>query len=152
SGSLVRTIVGLAIVLLVIYGVYWVLKQVKASREETAKGDGLMTVASLGLGPNRALHLVRAGHEVILVGVAEHAITPIRSYTEAEAIAAGLLDMPEIDTDGEVIEGEARELTTSTPSIRDFLPVLRPKAGATAAKPVTLQALLGQLKEKTVRS
>src|SRR3954452_19306240 len=34
SGGLVRTIVGLAIVIGVIYGLYWVLKQVKASREE----------------------------------------------------------------------------------------------------------------------
>ena len=34
GGSLVRTIVGLAVVIGVIYGLYWVLKQVKSSREE----------------------------------------------------------------------------------------------------------------------
>src|SRR4051812_50103846 len=40
GGGLVRTIVGLAIVLAVIYGLYWVLKHVKASRETTATGQG----------------------------------------------------------------------------------------------------------------
>ena len=65
SGGLVRTIVGLAIVLGVIYGLYWVLKQVKSSREATATGQGLETVATLPLGTNRSLHLVRAGDEVV---------------------------------------------------------------------------------------
>src|SRR5204863_8428814 len=49
GGSLVRTFVGLAIVLAVIYGVYWVLKQVKASREERSSGSGLASVATLPL-------------------------------------------------------------------------------------------------------
>jgi len=91
SGSLVRTIVGLAIVLGVIYGLYWVLKQVKASREEQASGNGLQPVATLPLGGNRSLQLVRAGQEVVLVGVAEHSVTPIRTYGENEARALGLL-------------------------------------------------------------
>ena len=52
SGGLVRTIVGLAIVIGVIYGLYWVLKQVKASREDKAPGSGLKTLATLPLGPN----------------------------------------------------------------------------------------------------
>src|SRR5262245_39589564 len=45
GGGLVRTIVGLAIVIGVIYGLYWILKQVKAAREETASGEGLQTLA-----------------------------------------------------------------------------------------------------------
>ncbi len=94
GGSLVRTIVGLAIVLAVIYGLYWVLKQVKASKESTASGAGLETLATLPLGPGRALHLVRAGTEIVLVGTAEHGVTPIRRYSEAEARALGLLDTP----------------------------------------------------------
>jgi flagellar protein FliO/FliZ len=91
SGGLVRTIVGLAIVMAVIYGLYWVLKQVKASREATAEGSGLKTLATLPLGQNRAMHLVRAGDEVVLVGVGEHGVTPIRTYGEHEARALGLL-------------------------------------------------------------
>ena len=92
GGSIVRTIVGLAVVIGVIYGLTWVLRQVKASKTTDAAGSGLATVASLPLGQNRSLHLVRAGDELVLVGAGEHGVTPIRTYTEAEARRAGLLD------------------------------------------------------------
>jgi len=91
GGGLVRTFVGLAIVLAVIYGVAWVLKQVKSSKEERRRGSGLESTAVVPLGPNRALHLVRAGRELVLVGVAEHGVTPIRTYTEEEALELGLI-------------------------------------------------------------
>ncbi len=91
GGSLVRTFVGLAVVVAVIYGLYWVLRQVKSSREERAVGSGLSSQAVVPLGPNRSLHLVRAGTELVLLGVAEHGVTPIRTYSEAEATAAGLI-------------------------------------------------------------
>ena len=91
GGGLVRTIVGLAVVIGVIYGLYWVLKQVKSSREERASGSGLGTLATLPLGPNRSLHLVRAGGEVVLLGAGEGGVTPIRTYGENEARALGLL-------------------------------------------------------------
>ena len=99
SGSLVRTFVGLAIVLAVIYGIAWVLKQVKRSKEDRGQGTSLETTAVVALGPNRSLHLVRAGRELVLVGVAEHGVTPIRTYTEEEAIELGLIaeDDPELD-------------------------------------------------------
>jgi flagellar protein FliO/FliZ len=91
GGNLVRTIVGLAIVLAVILALRWVLKQVKASREEKASGTGLAPVAALPLGSNRSLHVVRAGREVLVVGSGEHGVTPVRSYGESEARALGLL-------------------------------------------------------------
>jgi flagellar protein FliO/FliZ len=69
-----------------------VLRQVKASKESGAEGGGLQSIATLPLGPNRSLHLVRAGDELVLVGAGEHGVTPIRTYTEAEARALGLLD------------------------------------------------------------
>src|SRR5215207_7321657 len=47
GGSLVRTIVGLAVVLGVIYGLYWVLKQVKNAKDTAHAGEALETVASL---------------------------------------------------------------------------------------------------------
>src|SRR4051795_9139311 len=99
GGSIVRTIVGLAIVIAVIYGLYWVLKQVKSSREEKASGDGLAAIATLPLGPNRSLQLVRAGRELVLVGVSEHGVTPVRTYSEDEAEAVGLLDPDAGDDD-----------------------------------------------------
>jgi flagellar protein FliO/FliZ len=101
GGSLVRTVVGLAIVIAVIYGLYWVLKQVKASKEEKASGQGLSAIATLPLGPNRTLQLVRAGRELVLVGVSEHGVTPVRTYSEEEAEAIGLLDAEAGDDDDE---------------------------------------------------
>lgn len=106
GGGLVRTIVGLAVVLGVIYGLHWVLKQVKASKEERHSGSGLGTLATLPLGPNRSLHLVRAGSELVLVGVGEHGVTPIRTYAEAEARELGLLvDEPEVAVEAPAAEG-----------------------------------------------
>jgi flagellar protein FliO/FliZ len=93
GGSIVRTVVGLAVVIGVIYGLYWILKQVKSSREEKATGQGLAALATLPLGAQRSLQLVRAGRELHLVGVSEHGVTPVRTYSEDEAEAAGLLDL-----------------------------------------------------------
>jgi flagellar protein FliO/FliZ len=90
GGSLVRTFLGLAVVVAVIYGLYWILRQVKKSREERAHGTGLHVEATVPLGPNRSLHLVRAGRELVLVGVAEQGVVPIRTYTEEEADALGI--------------------------------------------------------------
>ena len=100
SGSLVRTFVGLAIVLGVIYGIAWVLKQVKRSKEDRGQGTSLETTAVVALGPNRSLHLVRAGRELVLVGVAEHGVTPIRTYTEDEAIDLGLIGEDDAELGG----------------------------------------------------
>lgn len=108
GGGLVRTIVGLAIVIGVIYGLYWILKQVKAAREETASGDGLQTLATLPLGTNRSIHLVRAGHEIVLVGAGEHGVTPIRTYSEAEARALGLIPADEDVFEATVAEEQPR--------------------------------------------
>jgi flagellar protein FliO/FliZ len=92
SSSIVRTIVGLAVVIGVIYGLTWVLKQVKASKSTAASGAGLETLATLPLGTNRTLHLVRAGDEVVLLGAGEGGVTPIRTYRETEARDLGLIE------------------------------------------------------------
>ena len=97
GGSLVHTFIGLAIVLAVIYGLYWVLKQVKASKDERNSGQGLSSVATLALGPNRAVHLVKSGREYVLVGASEHGVTPIRTYSEDEAQSAGLVPDPDVE-------------------------------------------------------
>ena len=103
GGGLVRTIVGLAVVIGVIYGLYWVLKQVKAAREDKALGTGLQTLATLPLGQNRSMQLIRAGDEVVLVGVGEGGVTPIRTYGEHEARALGLLADPEDPADDTIV-------------------------------------------------
>jgi flagellar protein FliO/FliZ len=91
GGSIVRTIVGLAVVIGVIYGLTWVMRQVKASKSTSASGSGLESVATLPLGTNKALHLIRTGDELVLVGAGDHGVTPIRTYTLAEARALGIM-------------------------------------------------------------
>jgi flagellar protein FliO/FliZ len=119
SGGLVRTIVGLLVVIVVIYGLYWILKQVKAAKEERASGQGLRPLASLPLGANRSLQLVRAGHEIVLIGVGEGGVTPIRTYTEDEARELGLL--PDDDDDTPSGAAAAEPFASRRPTVREAL-------------------------------
>lgn len=134
GGSLVRTIVGLAIVIGVIYGVAWVLRQVKASKQPRATGAGLASLASVPLGANRSVHLVRAGTDLVLLGVAEQGVVPIRTYTEEQARDAGL-----IDEDGMLIlpgeEPQPARATAARRLPRLALPQLTLPAATKAARP-----------------
>jgi flagellar protein FliO/FliZ len=96
GASLVRTIVGLAIVIAVIWGVSWILKQVKAGRDPHVSSDGLASIAALQLGSGRSVHLVRAGSDYLLLGSAEHGVVPIHRYSAEEAEDAGLLTIVEV--------------------------------------------------------
>jgi flagellar protein FliO/FliZ len=91
GASIVRTIVGLAIVIAVIWGLAWILRQVKQGREPNVSSSGLASVAALTLGSGRSVHLVRAGNDYVLLGSTEHGVAPIHRYTEEEALDAGLL-------------------------------------------------------------
>ena len=93
GASLVHTIVGLAIVIAVIWGLSWILRQVKASRDPRAPSTGLSSIAALPLSSGRSVHLVRAGSDYLLLGSAEHGVVPIHRYSEEEAREAGLLDV-----------------------------------------------------------
>ena len=86
SGAVARTIVGLAIVLAVVYGLYWLLKSTAKSRAAQSD-ERIAVVATTTLAPNRALHLIRSGDELILIGATEQSVTPIRVYSAEEARA-----------------------------------------------------------------
>jgi flagellar protein FliO/FliZ len=128
GGGMVRTIFALILVCAVIYGITWLLKKVKGAKETTASGTSLESLATLPLGTNRALHLVRAGSEVVLLGSAEHGVTPIRRFSEAEAIQLGLLD-------------------GTTGATLDVLPNL---PATPRSQPQTIGGLLESLRRKTV--
>jgi flagellar protein FliO/FliZ len=84
GGSYLRLLVGLAIVVALIFGIYRLLK--RANRGALGGPvSGLAIVATTALGPNRAVHLVRVGPELVLVGSAEHAVTKLRVYDADEA-------------------------------------------------------------------
>ncbi len=96
GASLVRTIVGLAIVIAVIWGLSWIMKQVKARRDPSAPSTGLQSIAALQLSSGRSVHLVKAGSDYLLLGSAEHGVMPIHRYSEQEAREAGLLDVIDV--------------------------------------------------------
>jgi flagellar protein FliO/FliZ len=96
GASLVRTIVGLAIVIGVIWGLSWILRQVKSGKEPQTSSTGLASVAALPIAAGRSVHLVRAGNDYVLLGSGEHGLVPIHRYTQEQAREAGLtvLDEP----------------------------------------------------------
>ncbi len=79
SGSVLRFIFGLAVVLGAILGVHWLLKKWGQSRLQGVAGrTGVIdVVATTPLAQGRALHLVRVGDELVLVGATEQSITRI---------------------------------------------------------------------------
>jgi flagellar protein FliO/FliZ len=98
GSGIVRTIIALVVVVAVIYAVSRILRAVKG-RDQRPHGDGLKHLSTLPLGGGRSLALVRSGRDIVLVGIGEHGVTPIKSYTEAEAIANGIEIPPEPGSD-----------------------------------------------------
>jgi flagellar protein FliO/FliZ len=124
GASIVRTIVGLAIVIAVIWGLAWILKQVKAHKDPHAPSSGLSSVAALTLGSGRTVHLVRAGNDYVLLGATEHGVAPIHRYTEEQALDAGLLAEP-----GSIVEQpvERSAAPTGLRLISTASQILRPR-------------------------
>jgi len=86
AGAIARMVVGLAIVLAVVYGIYWLLKKRYRGGSRGAVADGrLEIVATTALANNRAVHLLRAGDELFLVGSSEQSITGLRAWGPEEA-------------------------------------------------------------------
>lgn len=137
GGSMGRTLLGLLVVVALIYGLTHVLRRMKAGGTGGGKADGLKAVASIPLGQNRSIHLVRAGQEYLLVGAAEHGVVPLRTYTEEEARTAGLLG-------GAEPKREAARAVPAAPKLPG-LPS-RPARPALAAG-----SLLDELRARTVR-
>jgi flagellar protein FliO/FliZ len=100
SGSgILRTIIALVVVIGIIFAVSKILKAVKGRDAVRASGNGLEQIATLPIAPGKSVSLLRSGTDIILLGVGDHGVTPIKTYTEDEAIAAGI-DLPEDGDDG----------------------------------------------------
>lgn len=79
GGSIMRALLGLVVVLGAIYGVHWLLRRWGQSRLQGVAGTAgvIDVVATTPLAQGRALHLVRVGEELVLVGATEQSITRI---------------------------------------------------------------------------
>jgi flagellar protein FliO/FliZ len=154
--SLVRTIVGLVIVIAVIWGLTWILRQVKSGRTRSAAGSGLTSMATLPLGSGRTLHLVRAGRDYLLLGSAEQGVVPIYRYTEQQALETGLLDSYEAPDDGEYAgAGDpifgATPTESATPGRTRSRPAQMPGQARPPRVPGVDSKLVERLREWTVR-
>jgi flagellar protein FliO/FliZ len=89
SSAVVRMLFGLAIVVAVIYAIYWVLKRASKSKDAIKSDGGMVVLSTTALAPSRALHLVQVGDELVLVGSAENGVTPIRVYSADEVRRLG---------------------------------------------------------------
>lgn len=119
GGSILRTILALVIVIGLIYGISRVLKMVKGGGGKgRASGDGLQHLATLPLAQGRSVALVRSGSDVVLVGISESGVTPIKVYTEAEALTRGI-SLPDAEPAGSTIVEDAPAAG------QNFLDVLR---------------------------
>jgi flagellar protein FliO/FliZ len=147
SSSIVRTIVGLFIVIAVIYGVAWIMRHAKRSRSAPT-GHGLSHLATLPLGNGRSVAIVRAGQEIVLVGVAEHAVTPIRTYTEEEALDLGLVESAGADS----IESSAADSSDGRSSRGRNSRASSSRAGANGSSGGPVGRLADTLRRMTVRS
>jgi flagellar protein FliO/FliZ len=94
GSGIVRTVIALVVVIAIIYAVSKILKAVKGRDDVRASGNGLEQIASLPISPGKSVSLLRSGTDIILLGVADNGVTAIKTYTEDEAIAAGI-DLPE---------------------------------------------------------
>jgi len=124
GGTLLRLGIGLVLVVGLILLVWFVMKRFQRSRYPAAAESrtGLIdVVATTPLGPNRALHLVRVGGEIVLVGSTDQAVTRLADITPE--VAAALVDLTPPDgrfgvpppaAGGPGADDRARAVATST--------------------------------------
>jgi hypothetical protein len=116
-------------VLAVIWGLAWILRQVKAGKDPNLSSDGLASVAALTLGSGRSVHLVRAGSDYVLLGSTEHGVAPIHRYTQEEAREVGLL-MSEPSAERRSLLGAAGQLVVGAGRAVGAVALLDPHEGA----------------------
>lgn len=91
GGAIGRLLFGLACVVGLIYAVHWVLKKYGNGRPGVSNvgAAGVIDVlATTPLGPDRALHLVRVGDEVVLVGATSQSLTHLRTLSSTGSVDA----------------------------------------------------------------
>jgi len=87
SASLVASIIfKLGFVLLLVYGCLWLLRRWQGAAGRTQQRR-LTLLESLRLTPKQALHVVRAGDQVLLIGATDQALTVLAEVHEELAAA-----------------------------------------------------------------
>lgn len=90
GGTLVRLGIGLLVVMGLIALVWFVMRRVQRGRYPGLDegGAGLIdVVTTTPLGPNRSLHLIRVGDELVLIGSTDHGVTALARLGAEESSA-----------------------------------------------------------------
>jgi flagellar protein FliO/FliZ len=82
--SFVQMIIILALVAAAIYGVSVLIK--KYNKNSTSDSPRLRVLASAGLGPGRAVHVIQAGKQAFLVGAADQSVSLISELSDKEYV------------------------------------------------------------------
>lgn len=135
GGTLLRLGVGLVVVIGLIAAVWWVMKRIQRSRypalDERGGSSIIDVVATTSLGPNRTLHLVRVGEEIVLVGATDQSVNAVLRVGAEDA--AGIPVAP--------------AAAAAAPGAMDD----RERAVATAAVPPADSTLVERLRQMTTR-
>jgi flagellar biosynthetic protein FliO len=88
--SFVQMFLILGLVAAAIYGVSILIK--KYNKNAGSNSPGLRVLASAGLGPGKAVHVVQAGKQAFLVGAADQAVSLLSELTDKEYVDQLVLD------------------------------------------------------------
>ncbi len=90
GGTMLRLGIGLVVVMGLIAVVWFVMKRIQRSRYPALeeKGPSLIdVVTTTSLGPNRSLHLVRVGEQLVLIGSTDQSVTSLARLGVDESAA-----------------------------------------------------------------
>lgn len=145
DGAVGRMLFGLVFVLGLIYAVHWLLKKYGSSKTGLSAigAAGVIDVlATTPLAADRALHLVRVGDEVVLIGATSQSVTHLRTLTgessgaNATAAAVGGQDFQQVFHGAVAAQGTGAASSAAFASTGYSPSVLAAMSGGTA-QPVT---------------
>lgn len=90
----IRVALGLVIIIVLIYATFLILKKIRQTEIKTYKKPimEIISTINLGIGSSKALHMVRAGEKVFMIGVTASSITLL---AEIDIDLKALLDKKE---------------------------------------------------------
>ncbi len=79
-----RMILILAFVILCIYGFFYILK--KAGNQKFEENDFINIISSKAVSPNKSIHIVEIGNQVIVIGSSDNGISMLTEITDKETV------------------------------------------------------------------
>ena len=109
-----------ALVLVLLYGVLWVIRRYYGKPGVSRRGTSLLVVQSAQLGPGRSVHLIGVGGRLLLVGATSQQVSLL---VEVEATETEMEAEP--ITDGESFDRYLRQAVDAAGSISSRLREIR---------------------------